>query len=69
MIQVITREVFVELKDLRNEEMGQFKPGQQIGLIYPMTAVNLARNEQLITNAEWIANTSPWKAFNYSGRK
>ena len=54
-----THEVFVELKDLRNEEMGQFKPGQQIGLIYPMTAVNLAQDEQLITNAEWIANTYP----------
>ena len=52
-------EVFVELKDLRNEEMAQFKPGIQIGLIYPMTAVNLAQDEQLITNAEWIANTYP----------
>lgn len=53
-------EIFVELKDMRNnEDLKGLKTGQSMELFYPLTAVNLTPEDKLITNAEWTANTYP----------
>ncbi len=55
----VEHNIFVELNDLRNTEIQGIKPGQKVTLEYPMAAVNLTKDDSLVTNCEWTANTYP----------
>lgn len=58
-VTISGNEIFVELDDMREKDMGMLEPGQHMTLVYPIIADNLDADETFVTNAEWTANTYP----------
>ncbi len=58
-VVVRDQELFLEMKDLRNEDIKAFAPGQTMNVTYPIVAQNLAATETFLSDNTWTVNTYP----------